>query len=109
MAAPTGIAAINAGGTTLHSLFHLPFGAFLPQSTNTGIETATGISTPTSLLKQLKMNTQKRNLLRSLELLVIDEVSMLRADLLDAIDTILRHIRKNSMSFGGVQLLFIGA
>ncbi len=109
VAAPTGIAAINAGGTTLHSLFHLPFGTFIPQATPLGQQDiSTGISTPQSLIKNLKMNNQKRNLLRSIELLVIDEVSMLRADMLDAIDAVLRYVRRNSIPFGGVQILFIG-
>lgn len=108
--APTGIAAINAGGVTIHSLFQLPFGAFVPL--NQAGNTFNGdfkINDPMSLIKNMQMNGTKRNLLRELELLIIDEVSMLRADLLDAIDTTLRHIRrKNNLPFGGVQLLFIG-
>jgi hypothetical protein len=110
VAAPTGIAAINAGGVTLHSLFQLPFGAFLPQNVffeNSNITTQ--LNTPKSLLSSFQMNKTKRNMLRELELLIIDEVSMLRADLLDAIDLILRHVRRNkSIPFGGVQVLFIG-
>jgi len=110
VAAPTGIAAINAGGVTLHSLFQLPFGAFVPDNLNTDFYTEKGkIHTPNSLLKDHRMNERKRKLLREVELLIIDEVSMLRADLLDAIDTILRHIRrKKNIPFGGVQMLFIG-
>ena len=105
VAAPTGIAAINAGGVTLHSLFHLPFGAFVPQN---GIQDG-AINTPQSVLAKLKMNSSKRKLLRELELLIIDEVSMLRADLLDCIDVVLRSIRrKKNLPFGGVQLLLIG-
>ncbi len=110
VAAPTGIAAINAGGVTLHSLFQLPFGAFIPAnnlSGNTNISTQ--ISTPQSLLSNFQMNKTKRSMLQELELLIIDEVSMLRADLLDAIDTILRSVRrKRNIPFGGVQVLFIG-
>ncbi len=108
--APTGIAAINAGGVTIHSLFQLPFGAFVAQSDFTANELAlANINTPASLLKQMQMFESKRKLLRELELLIIDEVSMLRADLLDAIDTVLKHVRRNSqISFGGVQVLFIG-
>lgn len=110
VAAPTGIAAINAGGVTLHSLFHLPFGVFIPEknwkpSSQINFKTVT----PTSLINDLQMNGTKRKLLRQMELLVIDEVSMLRADLLDAIDTVLRFVRKNHrVPFGGVQVLFIG-
>ena len=110
IAAPTGIAAINAGGVTLHSLFHLPFGCFMPiEEFTVEISLNEKISTPRSLLAKLQMNRQKRQLLRELDLLVIDEVSMLRADLLDAIDTLLRNIRKKpNIEFGGVQILFIG-
>lgn len=110
VAAPTGIAAINAGGVTLHSLFQLPFGAFVPDNLSSNLYTEKGkIHTPNSLLKEHRMNEVKRKLLREVELLIIDEVSMLRADLLDAIDTILRHVRrKKNIPFGGVQLLFIG-
>ena len=110
VAAPTGIAAINAGGVTLHSLFQLPFGTFIPS--NTGINDSnitTQVNTPQSLLKNLQMNKSKRRMLELLELLIIDEVSMLRADLLDAIDVILRYIKKQRNSpFGNVQILFIG-
>lgn len=110
VAAPTGIAAINAGGVTLHSLFQLPFGAFVP-GTISGLrgELKVKINDRASLLKDLQLNSSKRNLLRELELLIIDEVSMLRADLLDAIDVILRSVRKNHrLPFGGLQILFIG-
>ncbi len=109
VAAPTGIAAINAGGVTLHSLFQLPFGAFLPSDRlSIDIDMSTQISTPQSLLRNRQMNKTKRAMLQELELLIIDEVSMLRADLLDAIDVILRSIRRNKREFGGVQILFIG-
>ena len=110
VAAPTGIAAINAKGVTLHSLFQLPFGSFIPeiQLSKTFAENSR-VSDPTSLIKNLQMFDAKRKLLRELELLIIDEVSMLRADLLDAIDVILRHVRRrNHLPFGGVQVLFIG-
>ncbi len=110
IAAPTGIAAINAGGVTLHSLFQLPFGAFIPSDTYAMTnQMAFKVSNPTSLKKNLKMHNNKRNLLKEIELLIIDEVSMLRADILDAIDVTLRHIRgRRNIAFGGVQILFIG-
>jgi len=105
--APTGIAAINAAGVTIHSLFQLPFGTYLPkQPTNEPFNQQ--YNTPRSIVRHLQMNTTKRRIFQDLELLIIDEVSMLRADLLDAIDMVLRYIRKNNGSFGGVQVLFIG-
>ena len=107
--APTGIAAINAGGVTLHSLFQLPFGSFIPENVVLNSNIQVQVNTPKSLINSFQMNKNKRNLLRELELLIIDEVSMLRADLLDAIDTILRSVRRQrNVSFGGVQVLFIG-
>ncbi|KQB99413.1 helix-turn-helix domain-containing protein [Pedobacter sp. Hv1] len=107
--APTGIAAINAAGVTIHSLFQLPFGTFLPKvAPTTTVTEYQHYHTPKSIIKHLNMNATKRRILLDLELLIIDEVSMLRADLLDAIDMVLRYIRKNNASFGGVQLLFIG-
>ena len=110
VAAPTGIAAINAGGVTLHSLFQLPFGSFIPSNDRLKeYNITTQINTPQSLIKDLKMNSSKRKMLKELELLIIDEVSMVRADLLDAVDIVLRHIkRQKNRSFGGVQLLLIG-
>lgn len=96
--APTGVAAINADGVTVHSLFQLPPQIFLP--------------TPESrrrLFEEMQMRGQKQMLLQNLELLVIDEVSMVRADLLDAIDAVLRHFRRSpNLPFGGVQVLMIG-
>ncbi len=96
--APTGVAAINAGGVTMHSFFQLPFTPFLP--------TPEG---KRALLSKHRMNGARRRVLRELELLVIDEVSMVRADVLDEIDTLLRHYRyRNSEAFGGVQVVYIG-
>lgn len=98
VAAPTGVAAINAGGVTLHSLFQLPFHPFLPTN-----------SSRTELLSKIRYNKQRLQLLRKMELLVIDEVSMVRCDVMDAIDAILRSVRfQHHVPFGGVQLLFIG-
>ena len=96
--APTGVAAINAGGTTIHSFFQLPFTPFVP--TEWGRK---------ELISKMKMVANRRKVLRELELLVIDEISMVRADVLDAIDTVLRHVRyRFNEPFGGVQMIFIG-
>ncbi|SMC72108.1 helix-turn-helix domain-containing protein [Pedobacter nyackensis] len=110
IAAPTGIAAINANGVTIHSLFQLPFGAYLPkQPAADGDHYNQQYNTPKSIVRHLNMTAAKRKVLMDMELLIIDEVSMLRADLLDAIDMVLRYIRRNNTaSFGGVQVLFIG-
>lgn len=104
--APTGVAAINAGGVTMHSFFNLPFGPFVPVLQGGWNSNAVNKHT---LLKNIKLNSTKRELLQELELLIIDEVSMVRADMLDAVDTILRHFRHQpALPFGGVQVLFIG-
>lgn len=110
VAAPTGIAAINAKGITLHSLFQLPFGAYIPvMKPSSSFNENSKFTDSNSLIKGLQMFDKKRALLREMELLIIDEVSMLRADMLDAIDVILRHVRrKHNLPFGGVQVLFIG-
>jgi len=92
--APTGVAAINAGGVTLHSFFQLPFGPFIP-----GSEVHPG---------QHRFSREKKNIIRSLDLLIIDEISMVRADLLDGVDSVLRRYRGSELPFGGVQLLMIG-
>jgi hypothetical protein len=108
--APTGIAALQAGGVTIHSLFLLPFGSFVPSQEPEGNFSAEGsFFTQHTLLKRHPLNRNRIKVLRSIELLVIDEVSMLRADILDAIDFRLKVARKNSREpFGGVQILFIG-
>jgi PIF1-like helicase/helix-turn-helix protein/HRDC domain-containing protein len=98
VAAPTGVAAINAGGVTLHSLFQLPFHPFIPVKMQKD-----------ELLAKIRYNKTRQQLLRRMELLVIDEISMVRCDTMDAIDTILRSVRRNyHLPFGGVQLLCIG-
>ncbi|HLK30725.1 MAG TPA: helix-turn-helix domain-containing protein [Puia sp.] len=104
--APTGVAAINAGGVTMHSFFQLPFGPYIPtQSSGWGND----ITNQNTLFKNIRFNNDKRELLRELELLIIDEVSMVRADMLDATDAILRHFRQQPLlPFGGVQVLYIG-
>lgn len=95
--APTGIAAINAGGMTIHSFFQLPLSPYLPGTTFGGGEQ-----------KRYQFSKVKRNIIRSMDLLVIDEISMVRSDLLDAIDSVMRRYRKHDLPFGGVQLLMIG-
>jgi hypothetical protein len=108
--APTGIAALNAGGTTVHSQFLFPFGMFIPDRTYAEPpEDGANWYTETVLAKRHPLNSIRKQVLRAIDLLVIDEVSMLRADLLDAIDYRLRSVRGNfRQSFGGVQLLLIG-
>ena len=99
--APTGVAAINAGGVTIHSFFQLPFDPYLPDVK----ELVTEYQLPE---RHKSINKTKLNIIRTLELLIIDEISMVRADLLDAIDMTLRRYRHSSHPFGGVQLLMIG-
>ncbi|MCK9616859.1 MAG: AAA family ATPase [Lentimicrobiaceae bacterium] len=99
--APTGVAAINAGGVTIHSFFQMPFCPQIPKDYNlrqTEVE-------PTEIKH---FSREKINIIRSLDLLVIDEISMVRADLLDAIDDVLRKFKNRNIPFGGVQLLMIG-
>mgnify|MGYP001422916718 CR=1 FL=1 len=96
--APTGVAAINAGGVTIHSFFQLPFGPFTPEPASRH-----------QLVSQLRFTAEKKKLIRELELLIIDEISMVRSDVLDAMDTVLRYVRdRHNKVFGGVQVLFIG-
>ena len=95
--APTGIAAINAEGMTIHSFFQLPFAPYIPGTAFGG-----------DAKYRFRFGKEKLNIMRSIDLLVIDEISMVRADLLDAIDDVLRRFRRNSKPFGGVQLLLIG-
>jgi hypothetical protein len=107
--APTGVAAINAGGVTIHSFFQIPPGLFLPGARQEWGSSAQSIQTTQSLTRNLKLSQPKREILQELELLIIDEVSMVRADTLDAIDTVLRFVRRQPQKpFGGVQVLFIG-
>lgn len=107
--APTGIAALNAGGVTIHSFFQLPFGTFIPDFKENMIQSEfIKIESKATIMRHHRRNKSKINTLKSLELLIIDEVSMLRADTLDAIDWILRNVRHINEPFGGVQVLFIG-
>ena len=103
--APTGVAAINAGGVTIHSMFGLPLTSFIPNNDFVDLNVANNRS---SLKKHMRFRKEKRKLLQGLDLLIIDEISMVRADLLDAIDFILQEIRHNKEAFGGLQVVFIG-
>lgn len=106
--APTGVAAINAGGVTMHSFFQLPFGPFVPASLN-NYNSVGQVTDKHSLFRNIHFASSKRELLQELELLIIDEVSMVRCDMLDAMDTILRHFRRQyNVPFGGVQVVYIG-
>ena len=91
--APTGVAAINAGGMTIHSFFQLPLSPFVPEA---------------QIKSKFDFGREKRKIISSIDLLIIDEISMVRADLLDAIDSVLRRYRDRYQPFGGVQLLMIG-
>ena len=91
--APTGVAAINAGGVTIHSFFQLPFSPFIPNA---------------KIKSKFDFGKEKRRIIRTLDLLIIDEISMVRSDLLDAIDSVLRRYREPGRPFGGVQLVMIG-
>lgn len=91
--APTGVAAVNAGGVTIHSFFQLPLSPYVPG---------------TAIRDRYDFSKEKRRIIRTLDMLVIDEVSMVRSDLLDAIDFVLRRYRDRTRPFGGVQLLMIG-
>ena len=91
--APTGVAAINAGGMTIHSFFQLPFSPFVPNA---------------QIKSKFDFSKEKRKIISSLDLLIIDEISMVRSDLLDAVDSVLRRFRDRYKPFGGVQLLMIG-
>jgi hypothetical protein len=93
--APTGVAAINAGGMTIHSFFQLPFGPYLPGNAR-------------EAARQRRFSGEKIRLIKSLDLLVIDEISMVRADLLDGVDEVLRRYKNPFLPFGGIQLLMIG-
>lgn len=107
--APTGIAALNAGGVTIHSFFQLPFGGFIPEFiAQPQFAGSIKFETKDTLKRHFHFNGQRQQLFRSMQLLIVDEVSMLRADLLDAMDWTLRNVRKNNRPFGGVQVLFIG-
>ncbi|MDI1254701.1 MAG: helix-turn-helix domain-containing protein [Flavobacterium sp.] len=107
--APTGIAALNAGGVTVHSMFQLPFAGFIPgNNADSHFSETIKFENSHTLRRHFRMSGQKKAVIQNMELLIIDEVSMLRADLLDAIDFMLQSVRKKKQPFGGVQVLFIG-
>ncbi len=106
--APTGIAALNAGGVTIHSMFQLPFGGFIPDDSAPQFNENSKFETKATLRRHFRMSGQKKAVIQNMELLIIDEVSMLRSDLLDGIDFMLQSVRKKKQPFGGVQVLFIG-
>lgn len=108
--APTGVAAINAGGVTIHSFFQLPFAPFIPEAgAGFSKNDDDAVVSRNALISRLRIAGDKLKVLRQLELLIIDEVSMVRCDTMDAIDAVLRHVRKRPAErFGGVQVLFIG-
>ena len=107
--APTGVAAVNAGGVTIHSFFQLPFGMYLPTHPSAWGDTDTSVYNEHQLLGKLKLSAPKREMIRELDLLIIDEISMVRADLMDAMDAVLRSVRRKPLEpFGGLQMLYIG-
>lgn len=106
--APTGVAAINAGGVTIHSFFQLPFTPYVP-SNNVFKQQTDGVTDKHQLLSKVKFNKERIDIIQKLELLIIDEISMVRCDVLDAIDQVLKHYRnQHSKPFGGLQVLLIG-
>lgn len=106
--APTGVAAINAGGVTIHSFFQIPFGPFLPNDLRLRTNSFSTESKET-IYTTFKYQEEKKKIIENLELLIIDEISMVRSDIIDVIDKILRVFRKtNHLPFGGIQVMLIG-
>lgn len=106
--APTGVAAINAGGVTIHSFFQIPFGPFVPDDSRLRTS-AVGSENRETIFTTFRYREDKREIIENLELLIIDEISMVRADMLDVIDKILRVFRRKPyLPFGGVQVILIG-
>ncbi len=103
--APTGVAAINAGGSTFHSMFHLPITSFIPNNDIVDFNIALNRH---ELGKHCRFNKDHRKVIEEMQLLIIDEVSMVRSDLLDAVDFVLQYVRRKRQPFGGVQLMMIG-
>ncbi len=103
--APTGVAAINAGGVTLHSQFNLPLTSFIPTADKVDLNL---ITNRRALLEHMNFRKDKRKVIQEMELLIVDEVSMVRADILDAVDFVMRTVRRKQKPFGGVQVMLIG-
>ena len=103
--APTGVAAINAGGVTIHSQVNLPLTSFIPNSDSVNLNLVTNRR---ALMEHMNFRKDKRKVIQEMELLIIDEVSMVRADILDAIDFVMRKVRRRESPFGGVQVMLIG-
>ncbi len=107
--APTGIAALNANGVTIHSMFQLPFACFVPDKNPPAhLLSDIKIENKNTLGRHFRFNATKLQVIQEMELLIIDEVSMLRPDVLDAMDFMMQRIRRNYLPFGGVQVLFVG-
>lgn len=106
--APTGVAAINAGGQTLHSFFQIAPSLYTPEDKRLRKSARDDSANKSTIYDHFSYNLEKRNIIHNLELLVIDEISMVRADLLDVVDTILRVYRNNNRPFGGLQVILIG-
>ena len=107
--APTGVAAINAGGQTIHSFFNLPFGPFVPNDKRLRTSKEFGEKDETTIYSTFRYRDEKRIIIENLELLIIDEISMVRCDTIDVIDKVLRVFRKTPfLPFGGVQVILIG-
>lgn len=103
--APTGVAAINAGGVTIHSQFNLPLTSFIPTADRVDLNVFTNRR---ALMEHMQFRKEKRKVIQEVELLIIDEVSMVRADILDAVDFVMRTVRRNQQPFGGAQVMLIG-
>ncbi len=103
--APTGVAAINAGGVTIHSQFNLPLTSFIPNSDSVNLNLVTNRR---ALMEHMQFRKDKRKVIQEMELLIVDEISMVRADILDAIDFVMRKVRRREKPFGGVQVMLIG-
>lgn len=103
--APTGVAAINAGGVTIHSQFNLPLTSFIPNSDSVNLNL---ITNRRALMEHMNFRKDKRKVIQEMDLLIIDEISMVRADILDAVDFVMRKVRRRERPFGGVQVMLIG-
>ena len=104
--APTGVAAINSGGTTINSFFQIDFSVYVPNDKRLSTEKEKDESSP--LFRNFKYNKSKQEIIKNLNILIIDEISMVRCDIIDVMDKILKAYRNNSKPFGGIQVVLIG-